>query len=83
MSNTKNRGQSIYSKCNTPNHSKADYRQLSAPMEPDGKDILIAALKDPFFQVRVLALQKTCQLRISIPKKWLWLKKLPLPILKI
>ena len=31
---------------------------VSAPMEPDGKDILIAALKDPFFQVRVLALQK-------------------------
>lgn len=37
---------------------KSRLQAVSAPMEPDGKDILIAALKDPFFQVRVLALQK-------------------------
>lgn len=37
---------------------KSRMQAVSAPKAPEGKNILIAALKDPYFQVRIAALQK-------------------------
>ena len=58
MNNTINRGQSTCSKYNASKSLKSRLQAVSAPTESEGKDILIAALKDPFFQIRVQALQK-------------------------
>ena len=44
---------------------KSRMQAVSAPMAPDGKDILLAALKDPFFQVRIQALQKLANYELN------------------
>ena len=44
---------------------KSRMQAVSAPMAPDGKDILLAALKDPFFQVRIQALQKLASYELN------------------
>ncbi|GJH41231.1 hypothetical protein RCZ04_17810 [Capnocytophaga sp. HP1101] len=44
---------------------KSRMQAVSAPMAPEGKEILLVALRDPFFQVRIAALQKLADYELN------------------
>ena len=44
---------------------KSRMQAVTAPTAPEGKEILLAALKDPYFQIRVVALQKLADYELN------------------
>ena len=44
---------------------KSRAQAVTAPTAPEGKEILLAGLKDPYFQIRIIALQKLADYELS------------------